>query len=151
MNTFKAGDKVYCPSVSTEVFKLVENNSEVYPVRLDEIFRTFTSNGARIEGVNNLPVSIFHATVENKEKLESLYGVTFEDAPKVMVTVSFELPEPFEPKIGEVYWYLNTSGKSYWHHFQNDKVDNSILFKWRTEEEVKQAILTIQAKFGMPL
>ena len=78
MNKFKIGDKVYFPKESNKVFTIEDTECTVsYPLRFGAI--TFTRDGRR--HTRDITPSLFHATPENKAKLEALYGVEFEKPP----------------------------------------------------------------------
>ncbi len=80
MATFKAGDKVYCPMFGTEVYTLKEHPNMQFSTMLKSIggtYETFTETGTYHIGMG-VP-SIFHATPENRKKLEDLYGLEFEE------------------------------------------------------------------------
>lgn len=77
---FKVDDKVYCPSLTTEILVLKPSLSALgnYVLTLSFACRMmrFTASGKdHIEDINN---SIFHATSENHKLLEQLYQCTFE-------------------------------------------------------------------------
>lgn len=81
MNKFKVGDKVYCPYYGTDIFEVQPNewdeDLDKYPLMVGA--RTFTVHG---KNYDNRPLQdIFHATPENHERLEKLYGVEFEKPP----------------------------------------------------------------------
>lgn len=153
MKEFKVGDKVYFPLKTTEVCTLVEFNSIRYSLAITlntgSRLATCTPSGERYEGDGIS--GIFHATQENKELLEKLYGVEFETPPPKTVSVTLEIPEPFEPKLHEMYWYLDNCGEVHANMFNNDLGDACIKFKWRTKEEAKQALTAFNATFGIPL
>lgn len=73
--TFKAGDEVYCPSISTYIKKLSKTNSIAFPIEITD-FEQYLSNGC--EGMDSPVPSIFRATPENKALLEALYKCEFE-------------------------------------------------------------------------
>lgn len=79
---FKEGMKVYCPSISNEIFTLeLRKNFEhtKFPLKLKENIKlaTFTVTGLYTESAN-LP-GIFLATPKNQRVLQELYGLTFEN------------------------------------------------------------------------
>ena len=83
---FKAGDLVYYPQGGTHVFQLEGDSSLYYPLSVtyyendgDVAFDTFTLEGF-LSKYHKVPL-LFHATEENKDKLEALYGVEFEVLP----------------------------------------------------------------------
>jgi hypothetical protein len=80
MKEFKVGDKVYCPSLTTEILVLNHNLSGRgnYVLTLSfacRVMRFTVSGKDRTENINN---SIFHATSENHKLLEQIYQCTFE-------------------------------------------------------------------------
>lgn len=86
MNKFKAGDKVYCPHISTQVFQLHNRSGSLsYPLGITyyddgtERFISFTLDG--FESKYYKTPQLFHATPEMKAKLEDLYGIKLEKPP----------------------------------------------------------------------
>ena len=84
MSKFKAGDKVYCPHVGTQIFTLEDNDSVNYPLCFTyyndggyKVSITFTLEGMEVKEYKT--PQIFHATPEMKAKLDDLYGVEFEE------------------------------------------------------------------------
>lgn len=152
MNTFKDGDKVYFPMQTTKVCTISKSSSLMFPLSINamgEELGNCTILGKALT-ISNVP-NIYHVTKENRELLEKLYGVEFETPPPKTVSVTLEIPEPFEPKLNERYWYLDNCGEVNTYIFHNDAIDNLILFKWRTEEEARQSQNTFNATFGTPL
>ena len=87
---FKAGDLVYYPSHSPAIYKLEENPNKGwdYPLVIKEQgsaspIQSFTAAGGERYMFNHAP-SIFHATIENKKLLDSLYGIEFEEPSKTL-------------------------------------------------------------------
>lgn len=78
-NTFKAGDKVYCPKFGKEVYTLHSQNNVNYPLYLmtKESSTTVTYEGR--EYISDGFGCIFHATEKNQQLLSDLYGVQFAD------------------------------------------------------------------------
>ena len=109
---FKDGDKVYCPMFSTKVLTIQNYNSHYYSLAICEkgVSELFTQQGFLNRNIHIK--GIIHATQENKDLLEKLYGIEFESAPPKTVTVIFELPETFAPEIGESYWFVSSSYKN---------------------------------------
>ncbi|MEI1678920.1 hypothetical protein V8P80_14590 [Acinetobacter baumannii] len=60
------------------------------------------------------------------------------------IKVELELPKPFEPKLGEMYWWIDaTSEEGYsYTYFDNNKADQDIMQygAYRTEDEIKQVV-----------
>lgn len=72
--------------------------------------------------------------------------------PRTITINGIEVPAPFEPKLGEKYWIIETSDKnsySYISSFENDEQDKSLtkLGAWRTEEEIKQVVSALRSVF----
>ena len=75
MSNLKAGDKVYYPAKSNKVLTIRESYSPKYPIKVGG--EIFTCDGKFVGDEEALPL-IYHATPENRELLEQLYGVEFE-------------------------------------------------------------------------
>ena len=142
MNTFKDGDKVYCPMFSTKVLTIQNYNSHYYSLAICEkgVSELFTQQGFLNRNIHIK--GIIHATQQNKDLLEKLYGVEFEAVPPTTITVTFELPETFAPEIGEGYFFINSgvscgvgNGTNYGHVIDKFRIGNGV---WRTEEEALQ-------------
>lgn len=76
---FKAGDKVYCPSLGREVYTVKKTvDSETFTLSIEGHNRqvSFTCKGMFYSA--DVVPSIFHATEESRALLEKLYGVEFE-------------------------------------------------------------------------
>lgn len=139
MKKFKVGDNVYFPRQTTKVCTLVEFDSISYPLSIalnsSSRLEICTTSGEVYEGAG-IPC-ILHATPENKELLEKLYGVEFE-ARKIYVDIN--IAKPFKPKIGEVYWVLEpysdigyTDSVNENKRSDNKAIENGV---WKTEEDI---------------
>ena len=64
------------------------------------------------------------------------------------ITLSLEIPAPFEPKDGDIYYFINSSNlKGYgFNKFSNDGDDECLTFygAWRTEDEIKQVVAALR-------
>lgn len=64
------------------------------------------------------------------------------------VKIELEIPAPFEPKDGDIYYFINSSNlKGYgFNKFSNDGDDECLTFygAWRTEEEIKQVVAALR-------
>lgn len=63
------------------------------------------------------------------------------------ITLNVEIPAPFEPKVGEEYWFVSTQDKGYGcNDFESNKYDGRFMNigAWRTEEEVKQVVAALR-------
>lgn len=59
-----------------------------------------------------------------------------------------EVPEPFEPKVGEEYWFIADYISSGYDCTQEGTGINSSIGKWRTEDEIKQVVAALRQVFG---
>ena len=138
MNTFKNGDKVYVPKVSTGVLVVYCADEGDYQIVVGD--KTFTTCGRQC--TSDTTPSLSHATQENKELLEKLYGVEFDNPPPRTRTVTFEMPETFDPSYGERYWYITSSSDEICDYAVNYEsgVDDARISRgvWRTEKEALQ-------------
>ena len=143
MNTFKNGDKVYMPKISVKVFTIEDIGNDTYP--LISYGQSFTSCGRQC--TSDTTPSLVHATQENKDLLEKLYGVEFDNPPPRTRTVTFEMPETFDPRFGEGYWYITSSSDEICDYAVNYEsgVDDARISRgvWRTEEEALQVAKAI--------
>lgn len=82
MREFKAGDKVYCPTFGPKVYTAAsgfDGSDPHYPI-------TVSGDTFSVEGklyARDLVGRLIHATPENHELLEKLYGVEFEKPPRL--------------------------------------------------------------------
>lgn len=64
------------------------------------------------------------------------------------IKLELEIPAPFEPKVGDIYYFINSSNlKGYgFNKFSNDGDDECLTFygAWRTEEEIKQVVAALR-------
>ena len=79
---FKVGDKVYCPHFGTNVLTLVESASSNTLLAFEQPNKLIiiTKDG-KVWDAQGMVSGIVHATPENHELLEQLYGVEFEKPP----------------------------------------------------------------------
>lgn len=63
------------------------------------------------------------------------------------ITLNIEIPAPFEPKMGEKYYFFTSNGYGYdGSNYSNDDLDKEYLMfgAWRTEEEIKQVVAALR-------
>ena len=63
------------------------------------------------------------------------------------VKIELEIPAPFEPKVGEKYWFIADYISSGYSDTQEGTGINSSIGKWRTEEEIKQVVAALRQVF----
>ena len=132
MNKFKIGDKVYYPTESNKVFTLEGTGCTVsYPLRCGP--RTFTKDGRY--RVSDITPSLYHATPENKAKLEDFYGIPFEPAPSK--PTSREIIKAMLAR-GDMYvccWvsdHKQEPGYPCMYHLISDYDEDTAIFPYRT-------------------
>ena len=98
---------------------------------------------------------------DNEWKPAQLFGVSvFTDSettsfrlkPRTITINGIEVPAPFEPKEGDIFYILSTSyecGYVKILFYRNDKQGNMLaqFGAWRTEEEIKQVVVALQNVF----
>lgn len=60
------------------------------------------------------------------------------------IKIELEIPAPFEPKVGEKYWFIADYVSSGYSDTQEGTGINSSIGKWRTEEEIKQVVAALR-------
>lgn len=109
MSEFKLGDKVYCPKIGIKVYTLEDTgcifDNHPFPLRItiNDLNYTYTKEGISYSG--NKCKDLFHATKENKELLELLYGVEFEEPTEDQPTEAFDCCDGVgeEDNVGAVF------------------------------------------------
>lgn len=95
-----------------------------------------------IKALNEYKLSYF---LEDKPRFE------FRLKPRTITLNNIEIPAPFEPKEGDIYYFINSSNlKGYgFKKFSNDGDDECLIFygAWRTEEEIKQVVDALRSVF----
>ena len=146
MSKFKIGDKVYCPTLGTGVYTLdISLSDDEFIVRADNGEYRYAKEDGRLSNCGLLP-RIFHASKENHEKLESLYGVEFKVPEPEMVKIgNFEFPKPeSEPlKESEEFYIPDINSLCFYErHFWHDKLItcHGMLSKGLVHKTIKAAI-----------
>lgn len=108
-------------------FEAAEAHLEGHPVQF------MLANGDFIDITSDTTLGIF----------EKDGGYSFRIKPQT-IKVELELPKPFEPKVGEEYFYLNSGRESGFAKKLHDgkKLDYMAtqFGAWRTEDEIKQVV-----------
>ena len=95
-----------------------------------------------IKSLSEYKLSYF---LENKPRFE------FRLKPRTITINGIEVPAPFKPKEGDLYWHISPEymigyGASM---YSDGNVDTWQQFgAWRTEEEIKQVVAAIRQVFG---
>ena len=92
-----------------------------------------------IEALNEYKLSYF---LENKPRFE------FRLKPRTITLNGIEVPAPFEPKVGEKYWFIADYTSHGYSDTQEGTGINSSIGKWKSEDEVKQVVAALRQIFG---
>ena len=96
-----------------------------------------------IKALNEYKLSYF---LEDKPRFE------FRLKPRTITINGIEVPAPFEPKDGEIYWCFSTQTVLGYAHnvYESERADRRFINMgaWRTEEEIKQVVATLRQVFG---
>lgn len=89
-------------------------------------------------------------SVENCQVYQFLYNncnYKFRLKPRTITLNNIEVPAPFEPKDGEVFWHIfPTLGQGYgWCYGEDESMKQ--FGAWRTEEEIKQVVAALKKIF----
>ena len=68
--------------------------------------------------------------------------------PRTITINGIEVPAPFEPKVGEKYWFIADYTSCGYSDTQEGTGINSSIGKWRTEDEIKQVVAALRQVFG---
>ena len=72
----------------------------------------------------------------------------FRIKPRTIKLNSIKVPVPFEPKVGEEYWFIADYTSSGYSCTQEGTGINSSIGKWKSEEEIKQVVAALRKIFG---
>ena len=90
-------------------------------------------------------------SVENCQVYQFLYkncDYKFRLKPRTITINGIEVPAPFEPKVGEEYWFIADYVSSGYSDTQEGTGINSSIGKWKSEEEIKQVVAALRQIFG---
>ena len=68
--------------------------------------------------------------------------------PRTITINGIEVPAPFEPKVGEKYWFIADYVSSGYSDTKEGTGINSSIGKWKTEEEIRQVVAALRQVFG---
>ena len=68
--------------------------------------------------------------------------------PRTITINGIEVPAPFEPKVGEEYWFIADYISSGYGCTQEGTGINSSIGKWKSEEEIKKVVAALRQIFG---
>ena len=67
--------------------------------------------------------------------------------PRTITINGIEVPAPFEPKVGEKYWFIADYTSHGYSDTQEGTGINSSIGKWKSEEEIKQVVSALRSIF----
>ena len=92
------------------------------------------------------PAQIFGVSVFTDSETTS-----FRLKPRTITINGIEVPAPFEPKEGDIYWCFSTQTiLGYGHNvYESERADKRFINMgaWRTEEEIKQVVAALRQIF----
>lgn len=90
-----------------------------------------------IKDYMNLDLSMF---------LTSPHWMNFRLKPRTITINGIEVPAPFKPKEGEIYWFITDSEWGY-NWVDNKEGCRVGIAAWRTESEIKQVVAALRSVF----
>ena len=102
------------------------------------------ANGEEVEYYKHEWMDVNRLSVRDLISSDSMYK--FRLKPRTITINGIEVPVPFEPEIGEWYYYLwdCQGGYSLAPHTDSDPV---VIGAWRTEDEIKQVVEALRSIF----
>ena len=76
--------------------------------------------------------------------------IQFRLKPRTITINGIEVPAPFEPKHGDIFWHIDVREICSYTHKQewSDSDEYLQLGVWRNEEEIKQVVAALRSVFG---
>lgn len=77
-------------------------------------------------------------------------NVVFRLKPRTIMINNIEVPAPFDPKHGEIFWHIDVREICSYNYKQewSDSDEYLQIGAWRTEEEIKQVVAALRNVFG---
>lgn len=111
------------------------------------------ANGEQLQISNTIVGEDFYDMDDSNTTLNifDLDFYQFRLKPRTITINGIELPAPFEPKEGDVYFYMNFGRSELYarKRFDGNYSDNSAIQigAWRTEDEIKQVVAALRLVF----
>lgn len=67
--------------------------------------------------------------------------------PRTITINGIEVPAPFEPKVGEQYWFIADYVSAGYSNTQEGTGIHSSIGKWKSEDEIKQVVSALRSIF----
>lgn len=107
------------------------------------------ANGKKLQIANMIVGEDFYDMDDSNTTLNifDLDFYKFRLKPRTISINGIEVPAPFEPKVGEKYWFIADYVSSGYSDTKEGTGINSTIGKWRTEEEIKQVVSALRSVF----
>ena len=111
------------------------------------------ANGEEVEfkdGTNKWENIQHHLNLDLSMFLTAPDWMTFRLKPRTITINGIEVAAPFEPKHGDIFWYLDLTQICSYNYRQewSDSDEYTQLGVWRTEEEIKQVVAALRSIFN---
>lgn len=114
-----------------------------------------SSNAAKLAWANGEQLQVAHLTQKEWETLTDNFMLSvFDDGsyvfrltPRTIIINGIEVPAPFEPKVGEQYWFIADYVSSGYSNTQEGTGIHSSIGKWKSEDEIKQVVSALRSIF----
>jgi len=113
------------------------------------------ANGEEVQG--NIGFKWVDISIDQKLSIKSFTtetndlgcAVKFRLKPRTTTLNGIEVPVPFEPKHGEIFWHIDVREICSYNYKQewSDSDEYLQLGAWRTEEEIKQVVAALRSVF----
>ena len=101
------------------------------------------------EGVENWNGSVWWGVDKTWQVGAFMTDRKFRIKPRTITLNGIEVPAPFEPKVGEKYWFIADYTSHGYSDTQEGTGINSSIGKWKSEEEIKQVVAALRQIFGL--
>lgn len=110
---------------------------------------------AKLAWANGEQLQVAHLTQKAWETLTDNYMLSvFDDdsyvfrlTPRTIIINGIEVPAPFEPKVGEQYWFIADYVSAGYSNTQEGTGINSSIGRWESEDEIKQVVSALRSIF----
>lgn len=111
------------------------------------------ANGEEVEfkdGTNKWENIQHHLNLDLSMFLTAPDWMTFRLKPRTITINGIEVAAPFEPKHGDIFWYLDLTQICSYNYRQewSDSDEYTQLGAWRSEEEIKQVVAALRSIFN---
>lgn len=101
------------------------------------------ANGEDVEYYKHEWMDVNRLSVRDLTSSDNMYK--FRLKPRTIMINGVEVPAPFEPKKGEVFYYITSSQDKGYFYNTNERFHQ--FGAWHTEEEIKQVVEALRSVF----